>query len=162
MFDWLKILYQTQSQDANAKQLAKHLSKVLQNGCIGIDALYPDLKDKTKLLLEKMSTLQMDIQIVETFRTCKRQDELYAQGRTMAGNIVTNAKGLQSYHNYGLAFDFRFVKWGYSPPNPEIIKTLADKATKLGLVWGGSFGDSYHLEWHPGFIWNDIEKYFEV
>jgi peptidoglycan L-alanyl-D-glutamate endopeptidase CwlK len=40
-----------------------------------------------------------------TFRTFAEQDSLYAQGRTKPGKIVTNAKGGQSYHNYGLAID---------------------------------------------------------
>lgn len=38
-------------------------------------------------------------------RTIAEQNELYAQGRTKPGKIVTNAKGGQSYHNYGLAVD---------------------------------------------------------
>jgi peptidoglycan L-alanyl-D-glutamate endopeptidase CwlK len=40
-----------------------------------------------------------------TLRTFAEQDGLYAQGRTKPGSIVTNAKGGQSYHNYGLAID---------------------------------------------------------
>lgn len=40
-----------------------------------------------------------------TLRTIEQQDALYAKGRTKPGKIVTNAKGGQSYHNYGLAID---------------------------------------------------------
>lgn len=47
-----------------------------------------------------------------TLRTIQEQNEFYAQGRTKLfdkkGNrlgIVTNARGGQSIHNYGLAFD---------------------------------------------------------
>lgn len=40
-----------------------------------------------------------------TLRTIEEQDALYAKGRTKPGKIVTNAKGGQSYHNYGLAID---------------------------------------------------------
>lgn len=40
-----------------------------------------------------------------TLRTIEQQDALYAQGRTKPGKIVTNAKGGQSMHNYGLAID---------------------------------------------------------
>ena len=40
-----------------------------------------------------------------TLRTFNEQDELYSIGRTKPGRKVTNAKGGQSYHNYGLAFD---------------------------------------------------------
>jgi len=41
----------------------------------------------------------------QTLRTNQEQDELYAQGRSKSGNIVTRSKGGDSYHNYGLAFD---------------------------------------------------------
>lgn len=38
-------------------------------------------------------------------RTVDEQNELYAQGRTKPGKIVTKAPGGKSYHNYGLAVD---------------------------------------------------------
>lgn len=51
-----------------------------------------------------------------TLRTNAEQDALYAQGRTKLFEngkrlgIVTNAKGGQSYHNYGLALDIVLLK----------------------------------------------------
>jgi peptidoglycan L-alanyl-D-glutamate endopeptidase CwlK len=44
-----------------------------------------------------------------TFRTFAEQDALYAQGRTKPGKIITNARGGQSYHNYGLAIDIALL-----------------------------------------------------
>jgi peptidoglycan L-alanyl-D-glutamate endopeptidase CwlK len=45
-----------------------------------------------------------------TLRTFAEQDALYTQGRTKPGARVTNAKGGQSYHNYGLAIDIVLLK----------------------------------------------------
>jgi len=45
-----------------------------------------------------------------TLRSFAEQDGLFAQGRTKAGKIVTNAKGGESYHNYGLAIDIVLLK----------------------------------------------------
>src|SRR5690606_22511724 len=45
-------------------------------------------------------------------RTWAEQDALYAQGRTKPGSIVTNAKGGQSNHNFGIAMDFGVFKDG--------------------------------------------------
>jgi peptidoglycan L-alanyl-D-glutamate endopeptidase CwlK len=45
-----------------------------------------------------------------TLRTFAEQDALYAQGRTKPGKVVTNAKGGQSYHNYGLAVDIVLIR----------------------------------------------------
>lgn len=45
------------------------------------------------------------INIFETYRTPTRQNELYAQGRTAPGSIVTSAQAWASWHQYGLACD---------------------------------------------------------
>jgi peptidoglycan L-alanyl-D-glutamate endopeptidase CwlK len=45
------------------------------------------------------------ITVIFGVRTVAEQDALYAQGRTKPGKIVTNAKGGQSAHNFGLAVD---------------------------------------------------------
>ncbi|MFJ5622021.1 M15 family metallopeptidase [Peribacillus loiseleuriae] len=46
------------------------------------------------------------VQIPDGYRSIAEQDKLYAQGRTAPGKVVTNAKGGQSNHNYGLAVDY--------------------------------------------------------
>lgn len=46
------------------------------------------------------------VQITSGYRSFAEQNKLYAQGRTAPGKIVTNAKGGQSNHNYGLAIDY--------------------------------------------------------
>lgn len=54
----------------------------------------------------------LDVQIACGTRSAAQQDELYAQGRTRPGSIVTNAKGGQSLHNIGLAVDLYFLVGG--------------------------------------------------
>lgn len=49
------------------------------------------------------------------YRSFERQDELYAQGRTKKGPIITYAKGGRSFHNYGLASDWAYFKPGQNP-----------------------------------------------
>lgn len=45
------------------------------------------------------------VYVYEGYRSCSRQDELYSQGRETDGQIVTYARGGQSFHNYGRAVD---------------------------------------------------------
>jgi peptidoglycan LD-endopeptidase CwlK len=45
-----------------------------------------------------------------TLRTLKEQADIYAQGRTRPGGIVTWAKPGMSWHNYGLAIDIVLLK----------------------------------------------------
>lgn len=49
------------------------------------------------------------VRVVQGLRTVDEQNDLYAQGRTKPGKIITKAKGGKSYHNYALAFDFALL-----------------------------------------------------
>lgn len=74
-----------------------------------INKLHPILRNEVReLYLDINFTLPkgLRLRISQGLRTISEQDALYSQGRTTKGKIVTNAKGGQSYHNYGLAFDF--------------------------------------------------------
>lgn len=100
----------------------------------------------------------ISIQITDGFRTHEEQDALYAQGRTEPGNIVTNAKGGESYHNYGLAVDFAVeadgeVIWDVNYDGNDNGKSdweeVAEIAKDLDFTWGGDwedFKDYPHLQ----------------
>lgn len=66
------------------------------------------------------------------YRTRDEQNELYKQGRTKPGKIVTFARAGESFHNYGHAIDYAFfneedksVKW--SDELYSITNKLAEK-----------------------------------
>lgn len=97
--------------------------------------------------------------VVQGYRTFEEQDELYAQGRSKPGAKVTNAKGGQSYHCYGLAIDIvelkgKEVNWNFDYSKLEPI------GEKYGLYWGGNFNDKPHFELSFGYTWKQLlEKY---
>lgn len=91
--------------------------------------------------------------VTQTLRTVAEQDVLYEQGRAKSGKVVTNAKGGESPHNYGLAFDTAFVDTGnhitWNECRPGDWEALGKLGEGLGLVWGGrfrSFPDRPHFE----------------
>ena len=49
--------------------------------------------------LHQAGTLQLRLEVFETFRSFERQDDLFSKG-------TTKARGGQSPHNFGLAVDF--------------------------------------------------------
>ena len=119
------------------------------------------------------STVQ--IRIVEGLRTIDEQNDLYAQGRTKPGAIVTKAKGGSSYHNYGLAIDFALMYDKDGNGTYETlswdIKTDFDRDGKAdwmevvsafkakGFTWGGDFKtieDDPHFEKTFGYNWRDL------
>jgi peptidoglycan L-alanyl-D-glutamate endopeptidase CwlK len=141
--------------------VAKHLSHLQLYSHKGIDALHPQVRPLCDLLLKEAAAALIPVIVTSTFRTAAEQDALYAQGRTAPGNIVTQARGLESLHNYALAFDVAFTgNTPYPSIHNPVWKQLAEIGTKHGLVWGGTFGDYPHFEYHPGFTWRELKAYF--
>ncbi len=150
--------------DPNIEKTLKHLSKVALYDLKGIDALQPEVKDKCVALINRMKLMGRPVYISEGFRTALKQDTYFSQGRTSPGSIVTNARGLQSYHQYGLAFDLVFVTYNWNPPSDIWWDVLGAEGQKLGLEWGGAwegFKDKPHFEYHPGYSWKLLEDYFK-
>jgi len=77
-----------------------------------IQLLHPKLRDEALELYDEILaslTGSAICRFAYTLRTFAEQDALFAQGRSKPGKVVTNAKGGQSYHNYGLAIDIVLI-----------------------------------------------------
>lgn len=94
-----------------------------------------------------------------SFRSFPEQDALYAKGRTRPGAKVTNARGGDSFHNYGVAADIAFynenggITWPEGGDYAKLWTRYGEQAKKQGLSWGGdwkSITDRPHVEYHPG------------
>lgn len=92
--------------------------------------------------------------ITECFRSVQRQDELYAQGRTVPGPIVTYKRGGESRHNVlpSVALDVAFllpggeVSWsGLLLSKFARLMKAADARVHWGGDWPG-FKDRPHFE----------------
>jgi hypothetical protein len=101
--------------------------------------------------------------MTQGMRTVAYQDKLYAQGRTIPGQIVTYVRGGESWHNYGLAFDIGLFTEGFkkyignSTVYTDIGIALAEQfpdivwGGKFPKYFGGTFIDKPHYEYHPGY-----------
>lgn len=127
-----------------------------------IETLHPDVRMDTLAMYEEICealTGRAICRFTHALRTIKEQDALFAQGRTTPGKKVTNAKGGQSFHNYGLAWDFclivdgKEVSWDMSKDFDgdktadwmEVVRI----AKKYGWEWGGDwakFKDAPHFQ----------------
>lgn len=111
---------------------------------ININDLHPHLRYKLKRLLKLCEKNNLPLIITEGFRTVQRQDEIYAQGRTKPGIIVTQARGkdYQSQHQWGVAFDIAINIKGkeYDMGYIRKVANLA-KSENIGLYWGGDWTD---------------------
>lgn len=82
--------------------------------------------------------LGIQLRMTQALRTIAEQDNLYAQGRTKPGKVVTNARGGTSFHNYGLAWDVVEIKAGAANWNTD-WKKISAIASRMGIEWGGNF-----------------------
>lgn len=121
--------------------------------------LHPKVVSEVQEIITALDKRGVTIRITQGLRTFAEQDALYAMGRTITGSKVTNAKGGQSYHNYGLAVDFCLLnkdgKVSFSmvddldADGQKDWMEVVDEFEKRGWNWGGrwkGFLDTPHFE----------------
>lgn len=105
-----------------------------------IDTLHPVIREDVKRGINEATKQGLNLRITSGLRTFAEQHQLYQQGRTTGGSIVTNAAPGQSYHNYGLAFDVVPIVNGQAVwNNDKYWQQAAQIFKKLGFEWGGDF-----------------------
>jgi peptidoglycan L-alanyl-D-glutamate endopeptidase CwlK len=92
--------------------------------------------------MEMCTAEGIDVLITCTYRSAQEQDELYAQGRTKPGRIVTKARGGQSYHQYRVAYDVVPLRngkpvWGTRDADGALWQRVGELGEKAGLEWAG-------------------------
>ncbi|MFD0828526.1 M15 family metallopeptidase [Neobacillus sp. M.A.Huq-85] len=133
--------------------------------------LQPVIKEQSNNLIQQAAKKGIVVVITDGFRSVAEQNRLYEQGRTTKGNIVTNAKGGESYHNYGLAIDFALktssgnVIWDRQYDGNKNGKAdwaeVVSIAKSLGFEWGGDwaqFKDYPHLQMDFGLTIADLQN----
>lgn len=125
-----------------------------------IAGLLPEVRPWARALVLKAAANGIRIKVISGLRTYAEQDALYEQGRSLSGKIVTNAKGGQSNHNFGIAFDIGVFEGGkYQGESPK-YKAVGVLGMELGLEWGGNwktFVDTPHFQLRPAWA-SDLEE----
>jgi peptidoglycan L-alanyl-D-glutamate endopeptidase CwlK len=113
---------------------------------------------------------KITILVTSTERDNESQDDLYAQGRTRPGKVVTNARGGQSWHNFKCAVDVAperdgVICWGTKgdgidlddaddhTDDLELWERIAEHGEAAGLEWAGrwrSFKEFAHFQYTGG------------
>lgn len=144
-----------------------------------IQLAHPKLREELEDLIDHINTNvltgESKVRLAYTLRTWEEQDELYAQGRTKPGKKVTNAKGGDSLHCYGLATDIVLiingkdaswdVKKDWDKDKQSDWMEVVNEFKKKGWTWGGdwvSFKDMPHFEKTFGYSVKQLkEKYLK-
>ncbi|KYM51381.1 endolysin [Fusobacterium necrophorum subsp. funduliforme] len=119
-----------------------------QNSLDKMSRVHPKLVDFMKELIQ---ISHFDFKITSGMRTAKEQANLYQQGRSKPGLVVTNADGYKYCSNhqekvdgYGYAVDVCILKYtskGDVDWNLKYYKELYEIAKKNGLL------EKYGIEW---------------
>ena len=112
--------------------------------CRDINELTPTAQKACRLFLKKCEEAGLNIFITETYRSQERQNELYAQGRTEPGQIVTWT--LHSRHTSRRAWDIAVN--GPILYDISVIERAGEIGKQLGITWGGYWDtpDKPHFE----------------
>ena len=123
--------------------------------------LHPTLQRGARELISRMRALGFPVGISSTYRSPEYQDYLFEQGRSRPGQIVTNARGGQSMHNYRLAFDvFKNIR-GQEFSDDSFFAAAGRIWQEMGGVWGGSwrsFPDRPHMEYSDGLSITNLQR----
>ena len=127
----------------------------------------------------RLSEFGLHFHAFQYLRTWEDQDELYAQGRTKLGAIVTNARGGDSVHNYGLAADYVLdgrvtkpgIQWSWdtradlNADGHNDWMQMGELAESCGLEWGGRwkrFPDLPHVQNCFGLTIPDMKELYRL
>lgn len=108
--------------------------------------VHPDLQ---RLMLAALPGAPFTFEISQGLRTEAEQAELYAQGRTKPGKVVTWT--MQSRHLTGHAVDVVIIIGGKAIWTPKLYDQLAvhiraiAKELRIDITWGGTFKNKLGL-----------------
>jgi peptidoglycan L-alanyl-D-glutamate endopeptidase CwlK len=130
-----------------------------------IQTLHPRAQEAARVFVRKVLDAGITIRIISGTRTYAEQNALFRIGRfgdTRAK--VTNSRGGQSNHNFGIAWDIGVFKDGKYLPESTLYTTAAGKGLFEGLEWGGNwvtFKDRPHYQVATGLSITEVRERFE-
>ena len=130
-----------------------------------IDDLNPKVAVMCRKFIAECEKQDIDMLITSTYRDAASQNDLYAQGRTKPGRIVTNAKAGQSWHNWRCAFDVVPLRsgkpvWGTLGKDLELWTKVGEIGESVGLEWAGRwkrFREFPHFQFTGGLTLADFQ-----
>lgn len=130
----------------------------MSNTCRDINELTPIAQKACRLFLEKCKEAELDIFVTETYRSQARQNELWEQGRSKPGSIVTWT--LNSRHTSRMAWDI--ATNGNNLYDMATIRKAGAIAQGLGITWGGGWYTPDYLHFEVTDNWKEPQEVEEV
>jgi len=141
------------------KMAATLFATLSKNNQKKIGQLHPLIRNTAIFMFSSLLTKGYNVEIVCAYRSFEDQDKQWARGRDKNGKAIigqktfTNAKGGESYHQYGLAFDIEVYdnngkkNWDF---NGAMWQKVIAEGKDKGFVSGSLFNDYPHFEYSFG------------
>lgn len=126
--------------------------------CRDVKELTPAAQKACRLFLKKCKESGLNIFLTETYRSQARQNQLYAQGRTEPGKIVTWT--LNSRHTSRRAWDIAVI--GKDLYDMAVIRKAGAIGQSLGITWGGEWSTPDYVHFEITEDWTAPEEVTEV
>jgi peptidoglycan L-alanyl-D-glutamate endopeptidase CwlK len=127
-----------------------------------LEDLTPHTEKLCRAFIAACKAKNIDVLITSTYRDNASQAALWAQGRTLPGAKVTNARPGRSYHNYRCAFDFVPIINGKAQwTDLTLFKQCGAIAKEVGLEWAGDwvhFKELAHCQCTGGLTLTDLQQ----
>ncbi len=115
-----------------------------------LDLLQLPAQHAARLFISVLTGNGIDARIISGTRSYDEQNALFRQGRFgNPGPRVTNARGGQSRHNFGIAWDIGIFEGGKYLTKPKPYEHAAKVGMTEGIEWGGNwknFPDRPHYQ----------------
>jgi LAS superfamily LD-carboxypeptidase LdcB len=131
-----------------------------------LSTLRPEFEKRAHAWFDKCVQSGIVPYVYEGYRSPTRQNELYAIGRSKPGTKVTNAMAWQSFHNYGLAFDWVPLRRTDKAEGMYESDWTNEKLYEIGNLVGEEFHfrrlswESPHLEDATFKDWHELREKF--
>lgn len=127
----------------SVKTIAENKEVETDGNWIALSSVHPLVEKKANEILRLAQVEGFTLKVTQGYRSFQTQDALFAKRPK-----VTNARGGQSMHNYGLAVDLAFVVNGKISWDEKLYKNIGRWAAAVGLEWGGNwkFTDLPHVQ----------------
>lgn len=125
-----------------------------------LEYLLPVVRTRAEHHIKACALERIDIVVTSTFRDHASQQVLYNQGRTLPGDIVTNAEPGYSLHNWQCAYDVVPVVMGKAIwKDKDLWLEIGEIGEACGLEWAGrwkTFKESAHFQYTNGLTIDDL------
>ena len=151
-----------EASDKTAAELGRFDHRTERN----LELLQLPAQHAARLFMSVVTKSGIEARIISGTRSYEEQNALFRQGRFgNPGPRVTGARGGQSWHNFGIAWDIGVFEGGEYMTTPEPYERAAKVGMNEALTWGGdwkSFQDRPHYQLALPLKISEIRSRFEA